>query len=179
MQIPLLETPRLFLEPPSEAGWSAYEAFYTDARASRMYGGPMTIRQAWARLASDLGSWHLQGFGVWLIRRKAERDCVGTCGYWQGKGWPRELTWWLLPIARGMGIAKEASLAVIRHGYEHHGWESVQTYMKDENEAARALVVSLGGTRVERLAFPDGIERDVYRLPRPKAARPGPGADDA
>lgn len=103
MQIPTLETERLLLEPPSEAGWVAYESFYTDAEASKMYGGPMAVWQAWARLASELGTWHLQGFGVWLLRRKRERDYVGTCGFWQGKGWPRELTWWLLPKARCQG----------------------------------------------------------------------------
>jgi ribosomal-protein-alanine N-acetyltransferase len=166
MQIPILKTERLLLEAPSEAGWAAYERFYTDAQASKMYGGPLTVRQAWARLASDLGTWHLQGFGVWLVRRLKEGDCVGTCGYWQSKGWPRELTWWLLPEVRGKGIAKEASLAAVQHGYTGFGWDSVQTYMKDENVAARKLVLSLGGTKTERKRFPDGQERDVFAFPR-------------
>lgn len=170
MHIPTLETQRLLLEPPSEAGWGAYERFYTDAEASKMYGGPMTVQQAWARLASDLGTWHLRGFGVWLLRRKIEGDYVGTCGFWQGNGWPRELTWWLLPEARGRGLAKEASQSVIAHAYNGFGWNAVQTYMKDENDAARALVLSLGGKMVERRAFPDGLERDVFFLPRPSAA---------
>jgi ribosomal-protein-alanine N-acetyltransferase len=166
VQIPTLETERLMLEPPSEAGWASYERFYTDAEASRMYGGPLSLRQAWARLASDLGTWHLLGFGVWLVRRRQEGDCIGTCGYWQGKGWPRELTWWLLPEARGRGIAKEASRAAIAHGYGAFGWDAVRTYMKDENEAARALVLSLGGSKTGRQVFPDGLERDVFLLPR-------------
>ena len=135
-----------------------------------MYGGPLTVRQAWARLASDLGTWYLQGFGVWLIRRKEDGSYIGTCGFWQGKGWPRELTWWLLPSARGLGLAKEASRAAIGHGYEGFGWDAVQTYMKDENEPARMLVLSLGGTEIERRTFPDGLERSVYLLPRSRAA---------
>ena len=167
MLIPTLETERLILEPPSDFGWAAYKRFYTDAEASKAYGGPLSERQAWARLASDLGTWYLLGFGVWLIRRKREQDCVGTCGYWQGKGWPRELTWWLSPEARGSGLAKEASIAAISHGYESFGWDTVQTYMKDENEAARSLVLSLGGSKVDRLKFPDEMERDVFLLPRP------------
>lgn len=169
-QLPTLETERLILEPPSEAGWPVYERFYTDAEASRMYGGPLSVRQAWARLASDVGTWYLLGFGVWLIRRKKEQDYVGTCGYWQGKGWPRELTWWLAPQARGLGLAKEASVAAIRHGYESFGWDAVQTFMKDENQAARALALSLGERRVDRRMFADGHERDVFLLPRPTTA---------
>lgn len=57
----------------------------TDPEASRMYGGPVTVRQAWARLASDLGAWYLLGFGVWAVRRKHEQDIVGTCGYGQAR----------------------------------------------------------------------------------------------
>lgn len=90
---------------------------------------------------------------------------LGVCGFWQGKGWPRELTWWLLPMARGQGIALEASRAVVNHAYECFGWPEVQTYMNDNNEAARALVARLKGQLVGRQPFPDGVERSVYRIP--------------
>lgn len=171
--IPTLETRRLRLEPPSAACAALYEAFYTDAEASRTYGGPLTPGAAWARLASDLGSWQLQGFGVWaLCRRDAGEhgggpERVGACGFWQGRGWPRELTWWLLPSARGQGLAYEASIAAARHAYEVFGWSTVETYMDDANAPARALVAQLGGVRVDRRAFPDGRERDVFRIPPP------------
>jgi [ribosomal protein S5]-alanine N-acetyltransferase len=134
-----------------------------------MYGGPITAGAAWARLSADLGSWYLQGFGVWAVRLKSDGQYVGTCGYWQGKGWPRELTWWLLPSFRGHGLAKEASSAAIRHAYEGFGWHVVETYMNDENVPARALVLSLGGLKIRRQAFPDGLERDVFAIPRTAA----------
>jgi len=170
MQIPTLETARLRLVPPSSECTSAYEKFYTDESASKAYGGPITPGAAWARLASDLGSWYLQGFGVWAVQRKLEQDIIGTCGFWQGKRWPRELTWWLLPEARGLGIAKEASLAAVACAYDLWQWKEVQTYMQDENHEARALVLRLGGVKISRQPFPDGIERDVFRLPRATAA---------
>lgn len=165
--IPLLDTPRLHLIAPDETCAAMYEAFYTDEMASAQYGGPLTPAAAWARLAHDVGVWHLCGFGVWAIRRKTEHDLVGVCGFWQGRGWPRELTWWLLPSARGQGIAAEASRAAIAHAYLHFGWSEVETYMKDDNQAARSLVLRLGGRRIRRHVFPDGLERDVYRLPAP------------
>jgi [ribosomal protein S5]-alanine N-acetyltransferase len=167
MQTTTMQTARLVLEPLSSACEAVYEAFYTDAEASAAYGGPLTAAGAWNRLAADMGAWSLQGFGVWAIRRRAENDLVGVCGFWQGKGWPRELTWWLLPGTRGQGIAAEASEAVIRHAYVNLGWARVETYMNDSNAAARALVLRLGGVKTGRRRFPDGLERDLFLLPAP------------
>jgi [ribosomal protein S5]-alanine N-acetyltransferase len=166
MQIPTLATDRLSLVPPDQACEELYRRFYIDAEASKAYGGPLTPGAAWNRLASDIGTWALQGFGVWAIREPKGDGLVGVCGFWQGLGWPRELTWWLLPQARGRGIAKEASLAAIERAYEVWKWESVRTYMQDENHEARALVLRLGGSKIRRQLFPDGLERDVFHIPR-------------
>ncbi len=165
--IPALQTERLNLLPPGRFCEAAYRAFYTDAEASKAYGGPLTAAAAWTRLASDIGSWHLQGFGVWALQRREQGDVVGVCGFWQGLGWPRELTWWLLPEVRGQGLAVEASRAALRHAYREFGWPQVQTYMADDNQAARALVLRLGGQKLERRAFPDGDQRDLFLLPEP------------
>lgn len=173
MLIPTLHSERLVLEPLSADCAEPYERFYTDAQASAFYNGPLSAAAAWARLASDLGSWHLQGFGVWALRLKQAEgpgELIGVCGFWQGRGWPRELTWWLLPEFRGRGLAQEASVAALRHAYEQFGWDEVQTYTKDENLAARRLVERLGGQVLRREVFPDGVARFLYRLPRPAAA---------
>lgn len=167
MQIPTLDTHRLQLIAPDHSGFDAYQKFYTDAQASEAYGGPITAAQAWTRLQSDLGSWHLSGFGVWMITLRSSGAVVGTCGFWQGHGWPRELTWWLLPEARGQGLAQEASIAVLQHAYDGFGWDAVETYMQDDNMAARKLVERLGGQLLRRMAFPDGQQRDLYHFPRP------------
>jgi ribosomal-protein-alanine N-acetyltransferase len=167
--IPILETSRLTLAPLSRASANAYETFYTNAAASSLYGGPISAGAAHSRLAADLGSWYLHGFGVWAVQLKSNNQCIGTCGFWQGLGWPRELTWWVLPDFRGKGIAKEASLAAIRHAYETFEWPVVETYMNDENTPAKALVLSLGGNWSRRQTFPDGLQRDVFVLPRAAA----------
>ncbi|NHZ78203.1 GNAT family N-acetyltransferase [Massilia sp. CCM 8695] len=170
MHIQTLHTERLVLLPPSAACEEMYESFYTDADASGPYGGPLTSAAAWSRLAADLGAWHVQGFGVWAIARRDAGELLGVCGFWQGKGWPRELTWWLLPQARSAGIAQEASRAVIAHAHQVFQWPSLETYMNDDNHAARALVRRLGAVVTGRRSFPDGGERDVFRFPRSQPA---------
>lgn len=41
-----------------------------------------------------------------------------------------------------------------------------ERYMEDANGPARALVLRLGGIKVGRRQFPDGLERDVFQMPR-------------
>ncbi len=94
---------------------------------------------------------------------------MGGCGLWWPEAYPRsELTWWIVPAARRLGYALEASRAAIRFGYERLGWSLVETHMNDENHAARLLVEKLGGTVLLRERFPDGAERNVYALPSPQ-----------
>ena len=167
MSIPTLRSKRLDLIPPDQSCDSAYQRFYTDADASAAYGGPLSPAAAWSRLAHDIGCWHLQGFGVWALRRCEDAAVLGVCGFWQGRDWPRELTWWLLPEARGQGFAFEASRAVIQYAHAEFKWESVQTYCADLNEPAKALIARLGGVKIARQAFPDGEDRNVYQFPQP------------
>ena len=165
MQIPTLTTDRLQLLPPGAQAEELYQRFYTDPSASQAYGGPLSAGAAKLRLAADLEDWHLKGFGIWLVLRRKEGDLVGTCGFWQGQGWPRELTWWLLPEARSAGFALESSRAVVAHAYRVFNWPIVETYMSDANVAAKNLVHRLGGQWSRRQFFPDDQERDVYRIP--------------
>ncbi|WP_299587734.1 GNAT family N-acetyltransferase [uncultured Microbulbifer sp.] len=165
--IPTIESKRLKLVPPCLDCFDVYKRFYTDSEASRMYGGPISEEQVWARLKADLGSWYLLGFGVWAIQLKSTNSFIGTCGFWQGRYWPTELTWWVAPDNRGKGIATEASKAVLLHAYNEFKWDKVETYMNDENIAARSLVKKLGGIKTRRTKFNDGLSRDIYKLPKP------------
>jgi len=168
VEIPTLRTQRLSLCPPSVADFQAYVDFYADAAASSFYGGPLNREQAWRRLASDIGHWSLRGFGIWSLREIGRDAIVGGCGIVWPEGWPRhELTWWIAPAARRRGFALEASEAAIRWAYDELGWTSVETHMKDDNAAARALAERLGGQITAREQFPDGLARDIYSLPRP------------
>ncbi len=160
------ETADLSLRRPSPHCTATYVQFFTDGTASDGYGGaPLSREAAQARLERDVQAWAQQGFGLWAIH--ADGMPIGACGFAQKPGWPRELTWWLLPAFRGRGIAFAASQAALAHAYEHFGWPTVETYMKDSNRAARALALRLGGIRIDRPIFPDGLARDLFHLPPP------------
>lgn len=163
-----METERLILRMPAAADFPVYRTFYADAEASEFYGGPMPAALAWRKLAFDIGHWALCGFGMWSVVKRDTNRMIGGCGIVQPEGWPRhELTWWILPDARRNGYALEASRAVIGWAHDRLGWPVVETHMRDDNHAARALAERLGGVVIARENFPDGIARDVFALPRP------------
>ncbi len=161
-----LTTDRFLLRLPEQRDFPVYRAFFEDGDASRFYGGPLRQDQAWRVLAGHLGHWQLREFGVWAIEPLEGGAIIGGCGFVWPEGWPRrELTWWLMPAARGTGAALEVSKAAIRHAYETYGWPLVETHMNDDNRAAKGLVRKLGGEPIARELFPDGLERTVYSLP--------------
>ncbi|PEQ11073.1 GNAT family N-acetyltransferase [Novosphingobium sp. PC22D] len=173
--IPDIQTARLHLRAPCGGDFPVYRAFFADGDASRFYGGPLDEAQAWRVLATDIGHWHLRGYGRWAVVVRDSGTMIGGCGLWWPQGYPRpELTWWIVPAARRLGYALEASRAAVAFGYRDLGWALVETHMRDENLAARGLVRKLGGTMIARETFPDGIARNVYGIPCP----PCPSADD-
>lgn len=171
MQPPRLQTKRLVLRGLRAEDFDPYLEFFGDAEASAFYGGPLNPDRTWMRLAADIGHWALRGYGLWAVTDQRDDRMVGACGVVWPHGWPRsELTWWIAPRARRNGFAEEASRAVIAHAYGEWGWPLVETHMKDENLPARNLVLKLGGEIIARETFPDGVARNVYRLP-PEASR--------
>ena len=160
---PVLTTPRLILRAPEACDLAAYAEFFADPQASHFYGGPMRRDEAYGVLCRDIGHWVLRGFGKFIITR--DGHAVGGCGIVHPEGWPgHELTWWLLPAARGTGIAAEASRAVLDWARDSLGRAEVETHFRDDNLAARRLTESLGGRKIRRDAFPDGVQRDVYAI---------------
>lgn len=167
--LPRLTTKRLVLRAPRPTDLPAYAAFYavTDLKVGGYRSG-RSEAEVVAILERDIAHWQQMGFGMFLMRLKGSDRVMGGTGLNHPKGWPsHELTWWLMPRARGKGYASEASRAVISWAYESLGWDNVETHMRDENRAAHALAQRLGGTVTRRDTFPDGVTRDVYSLPQP------------
>lgn len=169
--IPVLTTERLTLRAPVPEDLAAYRAFYavSDVKVGSYRGG-RSDEEIVAIHAADMAHWRDRGFGVWLLRRQGDATVLGGAGLVLDEGWPsHELTWWLMPEARGRGYASEASRAIIAYAYDTLGWDQVRTFMRDNNIAAHRLAQRLGGQVIDRIEFPDGVTRDLYALPREAA----------
>ena len=166
--IPTLVTKRLILRGPRLSDLAAYKAFnnVSDVKVGNYRGGRPEPELS-ERLGQDIAHWTVKGFGMWIMCLKDQDVVLGGAGLCYPDNWPsHELTWWLMPDARGQGFATEASQAVIDWAYDIKGWPVVETYMRDENQPARRLAVRLGGKITRRDTFPDGVKRDVFALPR-------------
>lgn len=164
---PTLTTERLTLRAPTPQDIDAYRAFYdvSDVKVGGYRGG-RSDDEVKAILDRDTAHWAVNGFGMFLLHRTEDGAFMGGTGLSHPDDWPsHELTWWLMPEARGTGFATEASRAVIDWAYSMLGWSQVETHMRDENAAAHALAKRLGGSVDRRETFPDGVTRDVYVLP--------------
>ncbi|MCP5073265.1 MAG: GNAT family N-acetyltransferase [Rhodobacteraceae bacterium] len=165
--IPTILTERLKMRGPTLSDLGVYAAFNaaSDVRVGKYRSGK-TDSEVLAVLKEDIEHWQRYGYGMWLLERQLDGTIIGGCGLVHPSDWPRhELTWWLMPGEQGSGYATEASLAAISFGYNTLGWPAVETYMRDENISARRLVNRLGGQKIEREKFPDGVTRDVFALP--------------
>lgn len=162
--LPRLTSARLVLRAPEGQDFDAYCRFFADADASHFYGGPLRPDLAFDILSRDIGHWALKGFGKFTVMR--DGVAIGGCGVVESDGWPsHELTWWLLPEARGQGYAQEASRTVLAWTGDLTGRDAIETHFRDENIPARRLTESLGGQKIRREMFPDGNARDVYAIP--------------
>lgn len=166
--LPELTTERLTLRAPTQADLPAYQAFYKVSDVTvGAYRGQRSPDEVVRILADDIAHWQARGFGVWLLRRRGDETVLGGAGLVLDDDWPsHELTWWLMPGARGRGFASEASRAIIAFAYDTLGWDQVRTFMRDHNTPAHRLAQRLGGTKIDRQTFPDGVTRDIYALPR-------------
>ncbi len=164
----IIQTNRLILRTPTPDDLPVYAAFYavSDVKVGG-YRGNRSADEVAAILDRDMAHWRAKGFGMFLLEEKATGAVVGGAGLSHPNHWPsHELTWWLMPDARGKGFATEASRAVITWGYDVLGWPQVETHMRDENLPARNLALRLGGIVDRRETFPDGVTRDVFVLPK-------------
>lgn len=166
---PAIETERLRLRGPERRDWEGFCAFFLSERA-RYIGGADSRRKAWQAFASEIGHWHLRGFGFWAVTVKPADDCVGLVGCWYPETWPEpEIGWTLWAEAEGRGIAYEAALAVRAHAYGPLGWTTAVSYIDHDNTRSIRLAKRLGAVLDEAASYPEDDPCLVYRHPAPEA----------
>ncbi|SPH16637.1 hypothetical protein DEA8626_00147 [Defluviimonas aquaemixtae] len=169
VHIPSLTTERLILRCPVREDFEPFAAILASPRA-RLMGGPFDRSGAWSFFASDLASWHLDGYGGWSVTDRASGHFLGQVAIAKPARFPEtELGWCVTEEAEGKGIAFEAAETARRWGFAVRGLETLVSYIDPANARSIALAERLGAVRddaAER-ADPDDL---VYRHPVSRAA---------
>ena len=167
-----LETERLILRKPQASDVVRFMDFYGTPRAQYV-GGPMEPRQAWNFFGSEIGHWHMRGYGMFTLTEKTSDEAIGIVGHWYPWGWPETEVGWVLfdPANEGKGYATEAARRCVTHAWDALGWDTAVSYIAKDNLASVRVAERLGATLDADAAAPNPDKPClVYRHPRPEGA---------
>ena len=178
-RIPILTTARLTLRAPAEQDFDTFAEFFASERA-QFVGGPATREQSWRMLATELGHWHLRGFGRWAVEETATGAFAGIIGNWYPLGWPEpEIGWDLMNGFEGRGYATEAALAALTHAYQRLNWKTAVSLVSPPNDGSRRVAKRMGAKREGMFTHERHGPLEIWRhlSPADLAAASSPSGD--
>jgi RimJ/RimL family protein N-acetyltransferase len=141
-----LETPRLLLRVPRREDLDGFAALMA-GESAHFIGGPAPRLVAWRGMATIVGSWHTEGFGMFSVVEKATGRWVGRLGPWRPEGWPGpEIGWAIVADARGRGYAVEGAAAAAAWAFDELGWPEIIHCIAPDNVASQRVAARLGST---------------------------------
>lgn len=163
---PTLTTDRLTLRAHVMADFAPLYALFASDRA-RYMGGPVSAKDMWYWIASEVGSWPLQGFGSWAIERTNDGAFMGQVGINKPHHFPEtELGWVLLAPFEGHGYAQEAASTARDWYWSNTNADTLVSYVTPGNTRSETLAARLGAALDETAKRPTGetrTETAVYR----------------
>lgn len=166
VDIPVLETERLFLREPRLDDLDAIVAFGMSDR-TEFVGGKLEAWQSWNVLNAAIGHWINRGFGWWVLEDKATGDVAGRAGIGYNLDWPEpELGWHIYEGFEGKGLAYEAALAARDHATRHFGLGPLISLIAHGNARSRRLAERLGATIESDNFQVRGTPCMIYRHPQ-------------
>jgi len=152
---PTIETERLIMRPPSGEDLNAWAEFMNDVEAAQYIGGACDRSMAWRGLCTMIGSWVINGFGMFSIIEKSSGKWLGRVGPWQPADWPgTEVGWGIARYAWGKGFATEAAKAAIDWAFEALGWNDVIHVIDVRNTNSQAVAKRLGSRMLRAQQVP-------------------------
>ena len=171
----VLRTRRLELVRPELAHAAALFEIHGDPQAVRFLPRPLCKNlDACGDLVQKMRDLEGSGQGFrWTIRHRGE--VVGALGFhaWNREKGRAQLSYELVPSARGCGIASEAVVAVLHFGWQKMALAAVEAEAHHQNRASIALLErlsfhSLGGyARIWKDGGTVWFERFELRRPSP------------
>jgi RimJ/RimL family protein N-acetyltransferase len=112
--------------------------------------------------SGPLEMYRSQGFGLWLVERRADAAPIGICGVLKRDSLDGpDLGFAFLPAYRGRGYAREAAAATLQHARQQLGIQRVLAITSPENLASANVLRSVG-MRFEQSIRLEGEDRDTW-----------------
>ena len=170
---PLLRTDRLELWQPMASDLPGLYALTEAEETRRWLGGLIpSMADSFTRLHRNAGSWHLHGYGTFMVRLQGQPQIIGNCGVFRSwRGLPglddvAEAGWIIHHAHSGQGIAGEAMRAALAWFDSTHGAQRVGCMIEQGNTASHRLAAALGFAEYARQPDPEGRELVLYeRVP--------------
>ncbi|MBT3370683.1 MAG: GNAT family N-acetyltransferase [Rhodospirillaceae bacterium] len=162
-----LETERLILRPFVAADLTALTPIYGDAAVMAIRKlGVQTPKQTDLELTAIIDHWARHGFGLWAVLDRQGGTLLGECGLryrdpaLAGDS-EIEISYGLSKGAWGRGLATEASLVAMAHGFDVIGLTEIVAIAKASNRASHRVMEKLGMHLAETWER-DGLGRVKY-----------------
>ena len=157
---PVLETGGLVLRPWRASDAPAVAAAYADPGIQRWHMRSMTLQEAGAWISAWPGRWHRETGAGWAVAGPAGvlgQISLRRVNLVEGLG---ELSYWVLPTARGQRVATRALGALTGWAFGPLGLHRLELAHSTVNEASCGVARSAGylleGTKREEALHADG-----------------------
>ena len=171
----MIETARLILRPWREADKPAFAAIINTPAMMTHFGGVQPRDQIDPLIDAQMANQADYGFSMWAVDERATGNLAGICGL-RKMPYPDtpitgelEAGWRIAERHWGTGVAREAAQAAFDWGWANTDFPRITAYTNVENEPSWRLMLRLGMTRRDELAFahPKGGPMTVYTIDRP------------
>lgn len=147
----LLETTRLLLAPFSAADAEKLHQLWTQPAVRKFLWDDQLIplETVYEVIEAGTESFANHRFGFWALRLKDNPELIGFCGLRHfelapGESPEVEILYGLEPQHWGKGLATEASLAVLHHGFEKARLEQIYAGADPPNQTSFRVMQRLG-----------------------------------
>jgi ribosomal-protein-alanine N-acetyltransferase len=164
-----IETARMRLRPVEPADLDPLHAIWTDPEVRRYLWDDEIIPRELAAsvIETSRAQFHDEGHGLWLARPLNGEEIVAFGGFWYFHEPPKlELLYGVASPHWGKGLASELAAALLRHGFEHLGFERIAG-STDVPNTASARVLEKAGMSFDRRCLAEGRDTVFYFALRP------------
>ncbi len=163
-----METARLQLLPLTADDAEALHDMWTDPGVRRFLWDDVVIprEQTTGILDTNRGYFANLGYGLWGVRLRDRPDLIGFGGYWFFHDPPeRQILYGLAPDHWGRGLATEIARAMIRYGFDVHGFDQI-IGSTDAPNVASCKVMERAGMRFLKRVPINQLDTVYYEISR-------------